>query len=147
MTTYAFQDVTATFASPLGSIDLGYGNLNADEAISMDPAGDKNTMQVGSDGNGQHNLNSDKSGTVTLRYLKTSDTNALLQAQYDAQQLTSTLWGQNIILVRQTASGDVHSARQCAFKRKPRIVYSKTAELMEWVFDSIKMDSVLGTYT
>jgi structural protein KPP10_ORF10 len=145
--TYAFSDVTATLEGPTGQIDLGYGNMNAEEAITIEAAGDKNTMQIGSDGEGQHSLAADKSGQITCRFLKTSSTNALLMAAYDAQTLTSTLHGQNVILVRQTAAGDVHTGRSCAFKKRPRVVYGKNAELMEWVFDVIKLDSVLGTYS
>ena len=50
-------------------------------------------MTVGADGEVMHTLRADKSGTVTLTYLKTSPVNAQLQALYDAQSLDSRLWG------------------------------------------------------
>lgn len=146
MTTYAFQDVTATLAGPTGVVDLGYGAAVAEEGISIDMAGDKNTMMIGADGEGMHSLHADKSGTVTVRLLKTSPTNAKLQAMYDAQSLSAALWGQNVIVIRQTASGDTTTARSCAFKKKPALNYKKDGDTVEWVFDSIKIDSILGTF-
>lgn len=146
MSTYSFQDVQATLVGPTGIINLGYGSAVADEGISIDMAGDKNTMLIGADGEGMHSLHADKSGTITVRLLQTSPTNAKLQAMYDAQTLSSTLHGQNLITVTNPASGDVTTARSCAFKKKPSINYRKDGTIMEWVFDSIKIDSLLGTY-
>lgn len=146
MATYSFLNVNATLVGPTGTVDLGSGSANSDEGISIDMAGDKNTMLIGADGEGMHSLHADKSGAITVRYLKTSPKNAVLQAMYDAQTSSSTLHGQNLITVTNTGSGDVTTARSCAFKRKPSIHYRKDGDIMEWVFDSIKIDSILGTY-
>ncbi len=146
MSTYSFQDVQATLVGPTGVINLGYGAAVADEGISIDMAGDKNTMLIGADGEGMHSLHADKSGTVTVRLLQTSPTNAKLQAMYDAQTLSSALHGQNLISVTNPASGDVTTARSCAFKKKPSVNYRKDGSIIEWVFDSIKIDTILGTY-
>lgn len=146
MTTYSFQDVQATLVGPTGIVNLGYGAAVADEGISIDMAGDKNTMLIGADGEGMHSLHSDKSGMVTVRLLKTSPTNAKLMAMYDAQTLSSSLHGQNLITVTNPSSGDITTARSCAFKKKPSLNYKKDGDVIEWVFDSIKIDSLLGTY-
>lgn len=146
MSTYSFQDVQATLVGPTGVINLGYGAAVADEGISIDMAGDKNTMMIGADGEGMHSLHADKSGTVTVRLLQTSPTNAKLQAMYDAQTLSSALHGQNVIAVTNPKSGDVTTARSCAFKKKPSVNYRKDGSIIEWVFDSIKIDTILGTY-
>ena len=146
MTTYSFQDVQATLVGPTGIVNLGYGAAVADEGISIDMAGDKNTMLIGADGEGMHSLHSDKSGMVTVRLLKTSPTNAKLMAMYDAQTLSSALHGQNLITVTNPSSGDITTARSCAFKKKPSLNYKKDGDVIEWVFDSIKIDSLLGTY-
>ncbi|WP_080414249.1 phage protein [Burkholderia ubonensis] len=90
--------------------------------------------------------NADKSGQVTLRYLKTAPINAKLMALYDAQSLDSRLWGKNLIEVGQSAAGDLHTARSCAFKKVPHIKYAKDGDYLEWVFDAIKIDGILGTY-
>lgn len=146
MGTYSFLSVVATLAGPTGDIDLGYGASVAEEGIEIQAAGDKNTMTVGADGNVMHSLHADKSGQVTVRLLKTSPVNAKLQAAYDAQTLTPTLHGQNVIVVRNVGPGDVTTCRSCAFKKKPTIKYSKDGDVMEWTFDAAKIDSILGTY-
>ncbi|KKL38618.1 hypothetical protein WR30_11200 [Burkholderia contaminans FFH2055] len=146
MATYSFQDVAATIVGPGGAFSLGYGEATAEEGITIARAGDKNTMTVGSDGEGMHSLHADKSGQVTLRYLKTAPINAKLMALYDAQSLDSRLWGKNLIEVRQTAAGDVMTARSCAFKKAPDLKYAKDGDTVEWVFDAIKIDNILGTY-
>jgi hypothetical protein len=146
MTTYSFQDVQATLVGPTGIVNLGYGAAASDEGISIDMAGDKNTMLIGADGEGMHSLHADKSGSITVRLLKTSPTNAKLQAMYDAQTLSSGLHGQNLITITNTASGDITTARSCAFKKKPSLNYKKDGDIIEWVWDSIKVDTILGTY-
>lgn len=146
MSTYSFQDVTATIVGPTGAFSLGYGEATAEEGIAIVRAGDKNTMTIGSDGEGMHSLHADKSGQVTLRYLKTAPINAKLMAMYDAQSLSSALWGKNLIEVGQSAAGDLHTARSCAFKKVPDMRYAKDGDILEWVFDAIKIDGILGTY-
>lgn len=146
MNTYSFQDVAATLAGPTGEIDLGYGAAVAEEGISTAMTEAKNTMMIGADGEGMHSMHAGKSGTITVRLLKTSPVNAKLQAMYDAQSLTATLWGKNVIVVRQTAAGDIITARSCAFQKSPDKAYKKVGDFLEWVFDCIKIDAVLGKY-
>ncbi|ABX15504.1 phage structural protein [Burkholderia multivorans] len=144
--TYSFQDVSASIVGPGGAFSLGYGSANAEEGITIAQAGDKNTMTVGADGEVMHSLHADKSGQVTIRLLKTSPVNQKLMALYDAQSLDSRLWGKNLITVTQSVSGDVTACRSCAFKKKPDIGYKKDGDVIEWVFDAAKIDSVLGSY-
>lgn len=146
MSTYSFMDVQAAIVGPGAAFSLGYGEAVAEEGISIAAASDKNTMVIGADGEGMHSMHADKSGQITLRYLKTAPINALLQALYDAQTLDSRLHGKNLITVRQSVSGDVTTARSCAFKKKPDLKYAKDGDIVEWVFDSIKIDTILGTY-
>lgn len=146
MATYSFMDVQATITGPGGSFALGYGQATAEEGISVQRAGDKNTMLIGSDGEGMHSLHADKSGQITLRYLKTAPINQKLMALSVEQAVGSNLWGQNVITVTQKASGDVTTGRQCAFKKIPDLNYRKDGDIVEWVFDVIKIDSMLGQY-
>jgi predicted porin len=145
MATYSFQDVNATLVGT-GVINLGYGAANAEEGITIEMGGDKNTMMIGADGEGMHSLHADKSGQITVRLLKTSPQNAKLMAMYAAQTAASNLHGQNTITITNSKSGDVTVGRECAFKKKPSIVYAKDGNIMEWVFDCIKIDTILGTF-
>jgi phosphomannomutase len=146
MAAYSFKDVTSTFVGPTGTFSLGYGSANAEEGIDIVMSGDKNTMTVGADGEVMHSLHADKSGTVTVRLLKTSPMNQKLLATYDAQSISASLWGQNILTVSNTAVGDLHVARQCAFKKKPDMKYAKDGDIIQWTFDAGKIDGTLGTY-
>lgn len=146
MATYSFQDVQAGIVGPGAAFSLGYGSANAEEGITIAAAGDKNTMTVGADGEVMHSLHADKSGQVTLRYLKTAPINALLMAAYDAQSLDSRLWGKNLVTVTNPVSGEVTTARSCAFKKKPDLNYKKDGDIIEWVLDAGKIDTILGTY-
>jgi hypothetical protein len=143
---YSFMDVTASITGPGGSFALGYGQATAEEGIDIARAGDKNAMTIGADGEGMHSLRADKSGKITLRYLKTAPINAKLMALVTAQQSSSALWGKNVITVAQTASGDVTTGQACAFSKIPDLKYAKDGDIVQWVFDVIKIDSMLGTY-
>lgn len=146
MTTYSFMDVACTKVGPTGSIDMGYGAQNAKEGISFEPANDKSHMEIGADGAVMHSLHADKSGHITVRLLKTSPVNALLQADYNAQTASAALHGLNVFNVKQIASGDVTIANFCAYKRKPRIVYEENGDMVEWTWDAGTIDTTLGTY-
>ncbi|ADO09886.1 putative bacteriophage protein [Pantoea vagans C9-1] len=146
MSTYSFIDVTASLAGPSGAVDLGYGAANSDEGIVVAMTEAKNTMTTGADGEGMHSLHAGKSGTVTINLLKTSPVNKKLSIMYNAQSLSSTLWGNNVIVVRNTASGDLVTARGCAFQKVPDFSNPKVAGTVAWVFDCIKIDKLLGEY-
>lgn len=146
MAAYSFLDVNATLVGAGAVIDLGAGSANAEEGISTSMVDDKNTMTIGADGEGMHSLHAGKSGTVTVRLLKTSPQNAKLMALYDAQSLSSSLWGMNVITITNSASGDAIGCRSCAFKKRPDLNYKKDGDIVEWVFDSVKIDAILGTY-
>lgn len=143
---YSFLDVVATIAGPTGSAQLASGAGPADEGISVEMAGDKNTMTIGADGTVMHSLHADKSGRVIARLLKTSPNNALLQQMFDAQTVSASTHGQNTIVIQQKAAGDIITCRQCAFKRNPANSYQKEANIVEWEWDVGMIDTVRGTY-
>lgn len=146
MTAYSFLDVNATLVGAGAVIDLGAGSGNAGDGISIVQTGKRNTATIGLDGEGMHSLSADKSGAVTIRLLQTSPVNAKLMALYDAQSLSSSLWGQNVITITNSASGDAIACRSCAFQKCPDLSYKKDGGIVEWIFDALKIDAILGTY-
>jgi hypothetical protein len=144
--TYSFLDVAATIVGPGGNVQLGQGAGVSEEGISIEMAEDKTSTLIGADGEGMHSLHAGKSGTVTVRILKTSNTNFLLRQMYDLQAVSSSNWGTNVIVVTNRASGDTITCRQCAFRRAPTIVYGKEGQVMEWTFNAVKIDPVMGKY-
>lgn len=141
---YSFLNIVATIAGPSGFANLGAGSANAEEGITIEPHEDKNEMTIGADGQGQHSLIASDAAKVTVRLLKTSPINSILQLMYDVQSASSALWGQNVITIVDTARDDLTILQACAFSKKPTINYAKIGGMMEWTFDAIKANSVLG---
>lgn len=146
MSTYSFIDVSASLTGPTGVIDLGYGSANSEEGITVTMTEAKNTMTTGADGEVMHSLHAGKSGTITVNLLKTSPQNKKLSLMYNAQSLSSSLWGNNVIVMRNKASGDIVTARAVAFQRQPDWNNPKVAGTVAWVFDCGKIDEMLGEF-
>ena len=146
MATYSFLDVTASLTGPTGVIDLGQGSANSEEGITQTMGGNKNTMTIGADGEVMHSLHAGKSGTITVTLLKTSPVNKKLSLAYNAQSQSSATWGNNVIVIRNTASGDISTARSCAFQKQPDFNNAKEGGTVAWVFDCGKIDQLLGEF-
>ncbi|MCQ4969178.1 MULTISPECIES: DUF3277 family protein [Atlantibacter] len=146
MSTYSFIDVTASMTGPTGIIDLGYGSANSEEGITVTMAENKNTMTIGADGEVMHSLHAGKAGTITVTLLKTSPTNKKLSLAYNAQSQSSALWGNNVFVIRNSASGDITTARSCAFQKQPDHANAKEGGTVSWVFDAGKIDQLLGEF-
>ncbi len=116
----------------------------AEEGITIEAVEDKNVMTIGADGAGQHSLIASDARKITLRLLKTSPVNKALMALYDLQSQSSALWGQNVITVTDSGRGDLTLVQGCAFKKAPSLTYAKEGGMMEWEFDGIAGNSVLG---
>jgi|SRR5579859_1721480 len=144
--TYSFLDTHATITGPGGfNIPIGSTAGAAEEGITMEYADDVNSMMIGAGGDGVHSLHATKAGKVTIRLLKTSPTNALLEQMYNFQRTSSALHGKNTIVVGSAVSGDKYTCQQAAFKRFPTNLYAKDANVIDWEFDCIQMDTRLGT--
>ena len=146
MPTYSFIDVSASMTGPTGVIDLGYGAANAEEGITVAMAEAKNTMTVGADGEVMHSLHAGKAGTVTVTLLKTSPVNKKLSLAYNAQSQSSALWGNNVFVVRNSASGDLVIIRSAAFQKQPDFANAKDGGTVARVFDGGKVDELLGEF-
>lgn len=143
MATYSFVDVQAAISGPGGAFSLGSGGV-ADEGITIEMVDDKSTMVTGADGTGQHNLHASKAGKVTIRLLKTSPLNAKLTVMYNRQTTSAAFHGQNVISVRDPVRGDDYGCRGCAFAKFPTNTYGKAGPVMEWTFNAIEVDPILG---
>lgn len=144
MATYSFQDVVAAIAGVGGSINLAAGAGVAEEGITIETMEDKNIMAIGADGSGMHSLIANEASTVTIRLLKTSPVNKQLQEMYNQQTKSSVNHGKNTVTVRDIARGDNITLTEVAFKKRPTVNYAKEGGMMEWTFDAIKTNAVLG---
>lgn len=145
--TYSFLNISCKMAGPGVVANLAAGAAAAEEGITLEPSTEKNVMTIGADGQGQHSLVADDSCKLTIRLLKTSPLNSVLMAAYDLQSTSSALWGVNTFTLSDSARGDFSVIQQAAFKKKPTITYAKEGGMMEWEFDGIQANSVLGSGT
>ena len=146
MAAYSFTQVNATLTGPSGVVNLGAGAGNTKEGITVTMTQPRNAMQVGADGSVMHSLRADKSGTVTVRLLETSPTNAVLQAMYDAQSLVPSAWGANVFVIVNRGNNETTTCRNVAFQNQPEVTYAEDGAFKEWVFDCGKIDRITGTY-
>lgn len=144
MATYSFKDVTAAISGNGWFVPLGTGAGLAEEGITIESVEDKNVMTIGADGTGMHSLVANDSATVTVRLLKTSPTNSMLQAMFNIQTRSAASHGSNTITIRDVARGDSITLVDCAFKNSPNITYAKEGGTVEWVFDCVKKSQILG---
>jgi len=144
MPAYSFLDVMCAISGPGGTFTLSPGDGNAEEGVTVTMAEDKDTMTIGADGVVMHSLHAAKPGTVAVRLLKISPTNAQLAALYGVQALSAATWGVNTITINDLARGDNITARQAAFVRMPAINYAKIGGTVEWVFNAGFIDIMLG---
>lgn len=142
--TYSFLNVQAGLVGPGGVVNLGAGAALADEGISINWLGEVDTMTIGADGEGMHSLRADKSARVTLRFLKTSPTNAILSLMFNFQRSSAAQHGQNTITIVDSVRGDVITCRQAAFAKTPDLSYAADAGMVEWEFNVVKADLTLG---
>ncbi len=142
---YSFLNVSCTIAGPGGILNLAAGAAAAEEGISIEAVEDKNVMTIGADGKGQHSLIASDAAKVIVRLLKTSPLNAALMIMYDLQSASSALWGQNIFTIVDSGRNDYTVVQSAAFKKKPNLAYAKEGGIMEWEFDGISANSILGS--
>lgn len=141
---YSFLNISCLVAGPGLVADLAKNAAAAEEGITIEASEDKNVMTIGADGKGQHSLVASDAATATIRLLKTSPQNAALMVAYDLQTASSALHGINVITLSDSARGDFSVLTGCAFKKKPTLTYAKEGGMMEWTFDCIVANTILG---
>ena len=147
MSTYSFLDVNCSIIGPGGAINLGQGAAVTDEGITIDPAEDIDTLTIAADGTPMHSLHANKSGTITVRLLKTSPANQKLAQLYAFQTASGVNHGQNTMSLTNNNTQDAVTCQQVAFKKAPPLTYGKEGVPVEWVFSAGRIDRALGATT
>lgn len=145
--TYSFLNTNCALVGPGGAINLGAGAANAEEGIVIEAANDIDTLVVGADGTPMHSLHADKSGTVTIKLLKTSPVNQQLSLMYAFQTASAANHGQNTISLANSVTQDSITCQAVAFKKAPSLTYAKEGGMNEWAFSAGIIDRTLGGST
>jgi hypothetical protein len=143
--TYSFLDIQATMTGPGGVVVFGGQGGAAKEGITIEPTEDIGTLTIGAGGEGMHSLHAGRPAQAMIRLLKTSPINAILQAMYNLQVSSGSLYGRNVIVVSDTARGDVITCIAAAFKRFPSITYAEDGNMNEWSLNVAQVSWLLGT--
>lgn len=143
-TTYSFLSFACALVGPGGFVNLGNGSGASEEGITFTPSENISSMQIGADGAGQHSLHANRSGTISIRLLKTSPQNAALMALYNFQTSNPDSHGQNTLTGADKLRGDAVTCTQVAFRKAPDLAYAKEAGVNVWEFDAVAINRVLG---
>ncbi len=144
MGVYSFLDTQATFTGPSGTYAIGSSSGVAEEGITTAFLAEKDTLTPGADGEIMHSLHGSNAGKWTIRFLKTSATNALLSSSYNTDRASGgSSWGQNTLRLTNTTSGDVVTLTQAAFVKHADLTYATEGGMQEWEFQG-KLHVSLG---
>lgn len=143
MSAYSFLNVQASVVGPGLTAQIGSSAGAAKEGISTEFDEDKTTVTTGADGSIMTSLRASMTGRITIRLLKTSPINAVLNAAFNFQRTTAANWGGNSIRVVDKARGDVLTGRSMSFVRHPGNAWAEDGNILEWTFQGI-VNEVLG---
>ncbi len=143
MGTYSFLDVQASVIGPGLNAQIGSTSGAAKDGLSAAFDEDKVTVTTGADGSIMSSLKATMTGRITIRLLKTSPMNNVLNTAFNFQRSNSANTGQNVIRVVDKARGDVVTGRQMSFQKHPDNTWSEEGNILEWTFIGI-VNEVLG---
>lgn len=139
MKTYDPAKVLFSFA---GSLITGYAD---DTFIEAERAEDGFTLLVGASGEGARSKNNNKSGTVTVTLMASSQSNDILSALAAADELAGT--GVGALYLKELDGTTLVSAPAAWIKKMPSVSRGKEVGTVQWVFDCESMEMSVGGLT
>lgn len=143
MGTYSFLSVQASIIGPGLNAQIGSTSGAAKDGLSTEFDEDKTTVTTGADGTIMTSLRASMTGRITVRLLKTSPINQILNTAFNFQRAGAGNWGQNSLRIVDKVRGDVVSGSQMSFVRHPANTWSEEGNILEWSFIGIVRE-VLG---
>ena len=128
-----------------GSCNIGAGAGIAPEGVSFAYDDAKVTKTIGADGTPMFSLHATKGGKATVRFLKTSPNNAIMNEIFRFGIASSANIGQILITGGDPTRGDSVTAQQCAIMKQTDLVYNVEGPAMEWTLEVGILDIILGT--
>jgi hypothetical protein len=113
---------------------IAVGLIEADNAIEIEPEADLYDDEAGTDGEVARYKSNDRRATITLRLMKTSPTNDLLQIQANLDRNTPNGLAIYPIIVKDMNGTEFHMAPKAWIKRYPKAANGMKAGPREWVF-------------
>lgn len=144
MGAYSFLDVQGSVVGPGLATQIGATSGAAKEGLTTSFDETKTAITTGADGAIMTSLKASMTGKITIRLLKTSPINAVLNRAFNFQRASAANTGQNSIRVVDKARGDVVTGRQMSFEKHPDNAWSEEGNVLEWTFIGI-VNEVLGS--
>lgn len=141
---YSFLDNSCTIIGPGLAAILANGAAPSEEGIRISAVNDINTMTNGADGSGMHSLHASQACRVTVSLLKSSPFNAVLMTAYNFQTSSAANHGKNVLVLVNAVTGDIVTCRGTAYKKAPDLTYAMEGGMVEWEFEAIQGNRVLG---
>lgn len=105
-----------------------------DAAITVEHDEDDWTLVTGVDGEGTRSKTSQRSATITVALMQSSETNALLSAARTADIAAPGGIGGKPLLIKDNSGTSLYSAQSCWIQKAPTAELNREATTREWVF-------------
>lgn len=132
-------DPAKVLVSFAGQVITGFA---PDTFISAERNEDGFTLVVGAGGEATRSQSRNKSGTVTLTLMASSQSNDILSAVALADELSGT--GVSPLFIKEFNGTTVVMAQNAWIKKLPVMERAKEAGTVEWVFECEAVDLLLG---
>lgn len=116
-----------------------------DAAISVEHDEDDWSLVVGVDGEGTRNKTSNRSATITVSLMQSSEVNDLLSAQRLLDLNTQGGTGGQPILIKDNSGTSLFSCETAWIQKPPTAELNREATTREWVFRTDNMDALHGS--
>jgi len=127
ITTYSSKKVSITVA---GQPITGVAE---DSFVICEFTSDAFTKKTGADGEVTRSANPDQSGTVTIKLMASSESNAYLSALALADK--NTLLGTVPVMIKDNNGTDLVEGNECWITKQPKQEYGKEVGDREWKFE------------
>ncbi len=113
------------------------------EFLTIEQSSEDFTMVVGTDGQVTRCATNDRSATIKIKLLQSSDGNAQLSTINNLDKLTKNGFGIGAMMVRDRLGTAVFTASRCWISKPPDVSFDKTATAREWTLqcaDLVRFD-------
>lgn len=135
MKPYSFANVVAL----VNGVQLE-GYPEGDDVVTAERFNDTAFPSVGVDGIMTVSLSADHSGSIILRLMQNSESNALLTGIIAAQENGAFL--PSFVQVINTEGGEVISGTQCFLLNPANLQFGQQLQLVEWTFVAERLDII-----
>ena len=129
--TYNNKQVSVNF----GNINLsGFGNA---EFLSVEMNEDQWELFMGVDGTGTRSKNNNLSAKMKISLAQSSDSNAIMQGFWNADQLSNS--GVQPFIAKDLSGGSIYTAASAWIMKQPAAKFAKGVEIREWTLETDQM--------